>query len=89
MSSARNTRMQLAGAVVALASALGTGCEGAQERDAARLIETFDSLRVEAGIPGLAVAVIYDSAVLAIAGLGHASVENGVPVDPDTPFHIA
>ncbi len=76
-------------ALVALASVLGTGCESAHERDVTRLIETFDSLRIEAGIPGLAVAVIHDSAVLEITGLGHANVENRVPVDPNTPFNIA
>ena len=76
-------------ALVALASALGTGCEDSEERDVARLIETFDSLRIEAGIPGLAVAVIHDSAVLEITGLGLANVENRVPVDPNTPFNIA
>ena len=79
----------VAACFVALASAVGTGCDGAQERDVARLIETFDSLRIEAGIPGLAVAIIHDSEVLEITGLGHANVENGVPVDPDTPFRIA
>ncbi len=72
-----------------MASALGTGCESAPETDVSRLIETFDSLRIEAGIPGLAVAIIHDSAVLEITGLGHANVENRVPVDPDTPFNIA
>lgn len=76
-------------AVVTLVSTLVTGCENAQERDVARLIETFDSLRIDAEIPGLAVAIIHNSAVLEITGLGHANVENGVPVDPNTPFNIA
>jgi CubicO group peptidase (beta-lactamase class C family) len=56
---------------------------------AARLVSRFDSLRTALKIPGLAVVVLRDTAVLVARGLGLADVERGVPVTPDTPFNIA
>jgi CubicO group peptidase (beta-lactamase class C family) len=53
------------------------------------LIQTLDSLRNDAQIPGLAIAVVYEGAVLERAGLGYADVANRVPVTPSTPFNIA
>ena len=48
-----------------------------------------DSLRQAARIPGLAMVVLRDTAVLLARGFGFADVEHRVPVTPDTPFNIA
>jgi CubicO group peptidase (beta-lactamase class C family) len=56
---------------------------------AAQLVTRFDSLRLALKIPGLAVVVLRDTAVLAARGLGVADLEQSVPVTPETPFNIA
>lgn len=58
-------------------------------RIAARLLDRFDSLRTALAIPGLAVAIVRDTTVLAARGFGLADRERAVPVTPDTPFNIA
>ena len=71
---------------------LGTGCADPTPRDEARLealLEQVDSLRIAAGIPGLAVGVLRNGEVVALRGFGVADVATGRPVTPDTPFDIA
>jgi CubicO group peptidase (beta-lactamase class C family) len=75
--------------LIAVISAFLGGCITGDEPDAARIIATLDSLRIEAQIPGLAVAVIRDSEILVLTGLGYADLDSRVPVQPDTPFRIA
>jgi CubicO group peptidase (beta-lactamase class C family) len=53
------------------------------------LAQQLDSLRRERRIPGLAVVVLRDTAVVLARGFGVADVESQVPVTPDTPFDIA
>ncbi len=48
----------------------------------------LDALRRQAGIQGLAVAIVGDTDVVWERGLGMQDVERAVPVTPDTPFHI-
>ena len=75
--------------LAALASAPWLGCGRAMQTDEAKLVDKIDSLRTEAQIPGLAVAILHDSAVIEMTGFGYANVEDQVPVGPDTPFNIA
>lgn len=56
---------------------------------AVQLMTQVDSLRTALRIPGLAVVVLRDTAVLAARGFGMADVERAVPVTPETPFNIA
>lgn len=56
---------------------------------AAALLARIDSLRQAFRIPGLAVAILRDTTLLAARGFGYADVERAVPVTPDTPFNIA
>jgi CubicO group peptidase (beta-lactamase class C family) len=55
----------------------------------ARFSARLDSLRIAKRIPGLAVAVLEDTAILLAKGYGFADVEKQIPVTPETPFHIA
>lgn len=75
--------------VLAASLVLGVGCTSDSKPGPDPIVATFDSLRVEAGIPGLAIAVIRDSEVLVLTGLGYADIERQAPVGPDTPFNIA
>ncbi len=53
------------------------------------LATRFDSLRRAKRIPGLAVVVLRDTAVLFARGFGLADVERQIAVTPETPFNIA
>jgi len=75
--------------LITIVIALGPGCEPAQPLDITGFIAKLDSLRIDAHIPGLAVAVVYEGRVLQLAGLGYADMGNRVPVRPGTPFNIA
>lgn len=48
----------------------------------------LDALRRQAGIPGLAVAIVGDRDIVWERGLGQQDVERAISVRPDTPFHI-
>jgi CubicO group peptidase (beta-lactamase class C family) len=50
--------------------------------------QTLDSLRVEAGIPGMSFAIVQDGAVVWRAGLGRQDVEGGAAARPDTPYVV-
>jgi CubicO group peptidase (beta-lactamase class C family) len=49
----------------------------------------LEPLRIQAGIPGLAAAIVQDGAIVWERGLGHRDIEASLPVLPDTPFAIA
>jgi CubicO group peptidase (beta-lactamase class C family) len=49
----------------------------------------LDPLRTQAGIPGLAAAIVQNGRVVLEREFGSADVERAVPVRPDTPFFIA
>jgi CubicO group peptidase (beta-lactamase class C family) len=53
------------------------------------LLAQFDSLRIAAKIPGLAVIILRDTTVVLARGLGFANVDRQIPVTPETPFNIA
>ena len=56
---------------------------------ATQFLAAADSLRRVLRIPGLAVVVLRDTAVILSHGLGRADVARGVLVTPETPFNIA
>ena len=57
----------------------------------ALLTRYVDALRQQAGIPGLALAIVRNGQVVGDwqRGFGVANADGAVPVDPDTPFSIA
>ena len=65
----------------------------AQQPGASAVMEQFlgrvDSLRQALRIPGLAIAVLRDTTVLAARGYGYANLRTRTPVTPETPFNIA
>ncbi len=48
----------------------------------------LDALRRNAGIPGLAAALVSEDSVVWERGLGFQDVDAALPVRPDTPFHL-
>jgi CubicO group peptidase (beta-lactamase class C family) len=75
------------------ASIASTRTQAPRERvDAATvtmLATRFDSLRRADRIPGLAVVILQDTAIVLARGFGFADVERRRPVTPETPFNIA
>jgi CubicO group peptidase (beta-lactamase class C family) len=53
-----------------------------------RLREYVESLRAQAGIPGLAVAIVGRNDILWEGGLGQQDVERAIPARTSTPFHL-
>jgi CubicO group peptidase (beta-lactamase class C family) len=49
----------------------------------------LESLRQQAGIPGLSAVIVQDGRIAWEAGLGHADLERNLPARPDTPYPIA
>ncbi|MEX2332805.1 MAG: serine hydrolase domain-containing protein [Pseudohongiella sp.] len=62
---------------------------GAGPHDVAAFVQRLESLREEASIPGLSVAVVKDQAIVLAAGLGYADIENGVPATAETAYDVA
>lgn len=60
-----------------------------KSHDVAAFLERLDSLREEANIPGLSVAVVENREIVLATGLGYADVEGGIPATADTPYDIA
>ncbi|MGE3842409.1 MAG: serine hydrolase domain-containing protein [Vicinamibacterales bacterium] len=56
---------------------------------AARFDQYVESLRQQAGIPGLSAAIVQHGTIVWEKGFGEADLERNVPVTPDTPFPIA
>jgi CubicO group peptidase (beta-lactamase class C family) len=61
----------------------------AESHDVAAFVQRIDSLRKEANIPGLSVAVVKNREIVLAAGLGYADVEGGIPATAETPYDIA
>ncbi len=53
-----------------------------------RFAQYLDSLRRQAGIPGLSVAIRQDDRVVWEAGFGYQDLEAQIPATPDTPYHV-
>lgn len=52
--------------------------------------ETYlESLRIQAGIPGLSAAIVKDGAIAWERGFGYQNVEGRIPATPDTPYPVA
>lgn len=51
--------------------------------------EYLESVRRNAGIPGLAVAIVSEDGILWERGLGLQDIEASIATRPDTPFHVA
>lgn len=64
------------------------GLRAADDLGIALFEQYLDALRRQAGIPGLAVAIVGDNDIAWERGLGQQDVERAIPVRPDTPFHI-
>ncbi len=75
--------------VQAFAAPRARRAESADDRSARALAARCDSLRLAAGIPGLAMVVLRDTTVLVARGFGFADVERGVPMTAETPSNIA
>ena len=77
----------------ALAVALLAGCGGAEDPGSsynlARGIDAVFADLDRPGAPGAAVSVIRDGEILYSRGYGYAQIEHGVPVTPNTVFHVA
>jgi CubicO group peptidase (beta-lactamase class C family) len=75
---------------VLLAFALGTAHEASAQTLTLSLFERYlETLRVQAGIPGLSGAVIQGGVVVWERGLGRQDVDGRIPATPDTPYAIA
>jgi CubicO group peptidase (beta-lactamase class C family) len=57
--------------------------------DIPAFIQRLDSLREDANIPGLSVAVLKDHAIVFAAGLGYADLERRIPATVETAYDIA
>ncbi len=81
--------LRLAGGLLwlALAPALLLAGTRPDARVKARLL--IEKVRMEHGIPGLAVAVVKNDSIIWQEGFGYADVENGSPVRPESVFRIA
>src|SRR5687767_5885586 len=76
--------------IVVLAFALGTAHEASAQRLTVALFERYlETLRVQAGIPGMSGAVIQNGIVVWEKGLGLADIDGRIPATPDTPYAIA
>ncbi len=67
------------------AAAQGTG-RAALER---RIDSIVEAARTARPIPGVAIGVVRGNDTIALKGYGHADVEHGVAVTPETVFHLA
>ena len=57
--------------------------------DVVAFVQRLDSLREDANIPGLSVAVVKDHEIVLATGLGYAVVEDGIPATAETAYDIA
>jgi CubicO group peptidase (beta-lactamase class C family) len=82
-------RRALAALVVALPLVVPAGLNAQSDFVTTRFERFLDALRTQAGIPGLAAAIVQDDAIAWEAGYGYQDVEANIRVTPDTPFYIA
>jgi CubicO group peptidase (beta-lactamase class C family) len=53
-----------------------------------RLDSYLEALRTQAGIPGMAAAIVGDSDIVWEKGYGRQDIERSIGAQPDTPFHV-
>ena len=63
--------------------------KSAESHDVTAFFQRLDSLREDANIPGLSVAVVKDHAIVLAAGLGYADVEDSIAATAETAYDIA
>jgi CubicO group peptidase (beta-lactamase class C family) len=73
-------------AMILLASGSARGQE--QAFGWARFEQYLESLRQQAGIPGLSAAVVKDRQIVWERGFGFRDLEAGLRAEPDTPYHV-
>ena len=86
----RNTLL-LTTAATGIALILSTGVLATPPTDSQRLerlVERIESARVAQHIPGVALAVVRDDQIVFARGFGLASIEDEIPVTPETIFAI-
>jgi CubicO group peptidase (beta-lactamase class C family) len=73
-----------------IAAALLLTCSRVQADDfvLSRFADYIESLRIQVGLPGVAVAVVGRTDILWEAGFGYQNVEKAVRMRPDTPIHV-
>jgi CubicO group peptidase (beta-lactamase class C family) len=75
--------------IVVLAFALAAAHEVSAQTLTLSLFERYlETLRVQAGIPGLSAAILQNGVVVWERGLGRQDVEGRIPATPDTPYAI-
>ena len=75
---------------IVLLAALGWAVEVSAQGTPASLFERYlESLRLQAGIPGMSAVVVQDGKVVWERGFGLRDVENTLPALPDTPYPVA
>lgn len=62
---------------------------GTQPYDVAAFVQRLDSIRKDASIPGLSVAVVKDHTIVLATGLGYANIEDHIAATADTAYDIA
>ena len=81
-----NVRLLAAASVLVVAA--GAAPAQAQTLTYSLFERYLESLREQAGIPGLSAAIVQDGSVAWERGLGRQDVEGNVPASPDTPYYI-
>jgi len=82
-------RRALAALVLAFALVIPAGLTAQSDFITTRFERYLDALRRQAGIPGLAAAIVQDDAIVWEGAFGFQDLEAAIRVTPDTPFYIA
>lgn len=82
-------RRALAALVLVLPLLIPAGLTAQADFVTTRFERFLEALRKQAGIPGLAAAIVQDDQVVWEAGFGYQDVDAKLPATPDTPFYIA
>ena len=84
----KSHRLHIALLVILFSSPLGAKTT-ATPVDIDRFLAQIDTLRTQANIPGLSIAVVKDQQLLLAAGLGYANIEENILAAADTPYDVA
>jgi len=82
-------RRVIAALVLALPLVIPAGLTAQSDFITTRFERYLDALRKQAGIPGLAAAIVQDDAIVWEGTFGFQDLEAAIRVTPDTPFYIA
>src|SRR5258708_13642161 len=73
---------------LALALSLGAVAHAADDFVLSRFTDYLDALRVQAGIPGLAAAIVGPTDVAGEGGFGKQNIDRNIATRVDTPFQL-